>query len=964
MSAWSELLADNNWCRGAGHFPVPAYSEMLPPPWLGPKPYDGQPGNPPPLRADDCGWNVSEYEEEVQLWPGIEHVSRIVLGEMMRLGHGQPLHYLARHKFRNNPAWPAELAGCVGRLHHERYVLLLPVSLSRTQDDKGRLRWTLFGASEQGPGKAFWRGFFTAPGVEAPWSEAEGFFVELLSRCYGVKERLARKPGGVGVRVLRSEPDEMFPYWDEGPLPSWAEDLRYTGLKGTKYLLTFRPFETLPSEVRQAYQEGRLHLWPFPGSLLFWYIPGVRQMQHQFPFALQVALLYLFARRNVGDGLRIPQAGWMHEKVPAATDDAPEAARGTVPRTHRWQKVRRFEDEVNAESRFAPITRALFSSHPDDLELYNKPLARQAQVWTDRFHLVLDGTRHSRARIERAARLISEGGKFGYRFVYPAMRVGHWEVYWQLPMAAFAGEYHAHDNPAPVVLLQAPSGYLTAYRAEHPDLARPIELWPRFTDRPAYQAAVELFRHENPPRNTTDNVRSLLQWHVMLEGPLPRSLARALLTVPQRQTLDSWLDALPTKASDPVSGEALVEHLQAIVAAEDTSPAADSLTFEATATRSFEEEYWRTIATLAHGRFRTKSNADCIRDEPTRAVLPKRRRDLDLLADYLVRRHRATVKEAGIESAWVGEHIFTWRTDFEYPWMGGWLRNQKKRRQERNVVVRIPGQDSSQVVIMADHYDTAYMHDRYYLSEGGTGARLAAAGADDNYSATAALLLAAPLLLSLSRQGRLGCDVWLIHLTGEEFPSDCLGARHLAQALVERTFEVHQAGGGRQDLSEVKVRGLYVSDMIAHNNEHSRYVFQIAPGSGPAPARLALIAHQANLAWDALAHTLNRRSPRRGAAAPQRSDNPDVIPSLTRHAILHGEVRPDWTARSTLFNTDGQIFSDAGIPAVLFMEDYDIDRCGYHDTHDTMANIDLDYGAALAAIVIETVAQATQLGDQ
>jgi hypothetical protein len=62
--------------------------------------------------------------------------------------------------------------------------------------------------------------------------------------------------------------------------------------------------------------------------------------------------------------------------------------------------------------------------------------------------------------------------------------------------------------------------------------------------------------------------------------------------------------------------------------------------------------------------------------------------------------------------------------------------------------------------------------------------------------------------------------------------------------------------------------------------------------------------------------------------------------------------------RSTLYNTDGQIFSDAGVPCVLFMENYDIDRVGYHDTHDTMANIDLDYGAAVCAITIESVARA------
>ena len=53
----------------------------------------------------------------------------------------------------------------------------------------------------------------------------------------------------------------------------------------------------------------------------------------------------------------------------------------------------------------------------------------------------------------------------------------------------------------------------------------------------------------------------------------------------------------------------------------------------------------------------------------------------------------------------------------------------------------IPGRDRRRAVIMADHYDTAYMEDRYEKARGGNGARLAAAGADDNHSATAALML-------------------------------------------------------------------------------------------------------------------------------------------------------------------------------------------------------------------------------
>ena len=74
-------------------------------------------------------------------------------------------------------------------------------------------------------------------------------------------------------------------------------------------------------------------------------------------------------------------------------------------------------------------------------------------------------------------------------------------------------------------------------------------------------------------------------------------------------------------------------------------------------------------------------------------------------------------------------------------------------------------------------------------------------------------------------------------------------------------------------------------------------------------------------------------------------------------AQLRDEIRPSWHFRSSLYNTDPQVLSDAGIPVVLFMEDYKIDRQGYHDSKDTVESIDLDVGRAIAAIAIETVAQ-------
>ena len=52
-----------------------------------------------------------------------------------------------------------------------------------------------------------------------------------------------------------------------------------------------------------------------------------------------------------------------------------------------------------------------------------------------------------------------------------------------------------------------------------------------------------------------------------------------------------------------------------------------------------------------------------------------------------------------------------------------------------------------------------------------------------------------------------------------------------------------------------------------------------------------------------------------------------------------------------------KFFSDIGAPCLSMMENYDIGRSGYHDTSDTLKNVDLDYGAALSAIHIETIAR-------
>jgi len=253
------------------------------------------------------------------------------------------------------------------------------------------------------------------------------------------------------------------------------------------------------------------------------------------------------------------------------------------------------------------------------------------------------------------------------------------------------------------------------------------------------------------------------------------------------------------------------------------------------------------------------------------------------------------------------------------------------------------------------------MEDIYEKARGGSGARLAARGADDNYSASSTLLQAAPIFLNLSKEGKLERDIWLIHLTGEEFPSDCMGARNFCQSLIEKNMNLRTGENDSVDLSDTEIVGVYVMDMIGHNRDTDQDVFQISPGKSPESLYLAYQAHLANMIWNNCAHKWNRQPERLNLSRGERIKESEEIPVKARHLALKGEIRTQYNPHSSIFNTDGQIFSDTGVPVVLFMENYDINRTGYHDTKDTLENIDLDYGAAFAAIAIETVARIATL---
>jgi hypothetical protein len=955
LQGWQKMLAGYPWFNCEGCYPLPAYSEFMPSPLVGRKPLGDL--DPRILHEDDpSGWWISEIEEEHELRPGIQLAGKQIFNAIVKLGKGLPEHHIHGHAGQNlkdNPYWPDDLAAMAGRLPLERFITLLPMMLSRTQDDKGRVIWSLFGNSVEDPEHVFWKNFYTAPGVEIPADESLSFFRTILEKTYRIKLSEKDPLNDAGFRILSSA-DACALSWTK---PFLVND--NSSFDVVKYLVTFRPFSTLPQALKDKYLKGSLNLIPFPGSLVFWGMPGYLKMQKQTATAGQIPLLNIVTRNRGISGLKVPQAGWFHEARPGNGHDniSAELLHDSFHRTHRWQRLHRYQDELNEDAKKFKLVTAFFSTEPDSLGLYDKPLARNAQIWNHEFDMILDGPHSDKKQILLAEEAILKGGLYGYRFFYPPMRTGEYDVYWHRPLVAWLSP----DNDTPEISSDLITGHLAGYHRNDKSMSSPVEMWPRFHKRPAYISALNDFNSKNDhySHQTAFNIISLFEaWNMQNMKPLSWSYAYNLLDISKHKTMDQWLDELIVHAINPDVGKRMKEEVIKILEPEKEEKIEEALTFGSTASREFEEKWWNEIKFLAHGQFINKDNADVSKDDKTRSQKRGEQRDIEKLGDYFISMHRKSISDAGMEGkAFCGELPFKWQTDFDYSLFGGWSGNQNGTHYERDILVVIPGKNRKQAVVFGDHYDTAFMEDIYETDRGGTGARISANGADDNYSASTTLLLAAPIFLKMAAEGKLGRDIWLVHLTGEEFPSDCMGARNLCKTLIEKNIKLNPNSDNPIDLSGTEVVGVFIMDMIGHNRDNDQDIFQISPGKSAASLYLGWQAHIANELWNRSAIEWNKNPDRIHRNHGKRISGTEEIPETAKFLPLTGEVRTQYNPHSSIFNTDGQIFSDVGIPVVLFMENYDITRTGYHDTKDTMENIDLDYGAAFAAIAIETIAR-------
>ena len=63
---WQNLLLGYPWFEGKGNYPITAYSEFMPPPRVGQKPY-GSIDHGLYREDDPFGWHITEYEEALEI---------------------------------------------------------------------------------------------------------------------------------------------------------------------------------------------------------------------------------------------------------------------------------------------------------------------------------------------------------------------------------------------------------------------------------------------------------------------------------------------------------------------------------------------------------------------------------------------------------------------------------------------------------------------------------------------------------------------------------------------------------------------------------------------------------------------------------------------------------------------------------------------------------------------------------
>ena len=247
--------------------------------------------------------------------------------------------------------------------------------------------------------------------------------------------------------------------------------------------------------------------------------------------------------------------------------------RNTFLRTNRWGRVHRYEDELKVTGQEDRVAHVLFSTAADDVGLYGKPMARNAQVWTRDFELLLDGPRATSRELAAAAEKVAAGGLFGYRFYYPPMRVWRARSF----LASAAGRLSLGREVTVVVCRRAAGLFDGATGPIEPQLTTPG----RTLAAAARSRGLSTGRHRfsarpRSARITARRSTSASCWMPSVcwaQGPCRAIWRRSLLTLPKHETLDDWLESLPDRAVSAEVGQRVQQLLAECIAPAKAEPA-------------------------------------------------------------------------------------------------------------------------------------------------------------------------------------------------------------------------------------------------------------------------------------------------------------------------------------------------------------------------------------------------------
>ena len=171
----------------------------------------------------------------------------------------------------------------------------------------------------------------------------------------------------------------------------------------------------------------------------------------------------------------------------------------------------------------------------------------------------------------------------------------------------------------------------------------------------------------------------------------------------------------------------------------------------------------------------------------------------------------------------------------------------------------------------------------------------------------------------LTETQREACrDIWLVHMTGEEYPAASLGITYFLQQLLIQKQPIYAA---------------VIVDMISHRVNRTDPIVQINTDDSIRSMLLAQLA--LNYVYPKIRNNL-------------------ILKNLTP-VIRHWE-----DPYAYFYNTDGIRFIQYGFPCILFNEHINyhenFERQGYHDTLDTVDLIDFEYGQTVSQYAIATVA--------